>query len=189
MKKLIVSIMFVAILISMASCSQRPDVSTPESAAPEVTETPQADATVTEAIETPQLDAPGIEVIKSAFIDEVMSYHPGTAGASMKKAIAAYKVLEFSVTNQLESLESGILDNSLSDAWSTLSDDEKGTFAENFASVADLIQSCFDDIQSNQGLLDDSGVYNEMSELIGRDNSLSAWSALKNSVEKLITKD
>ena len=110
--------------------------------------------------------------IKEKLVDPILAYYPGTAGSSLKRAVAAAEVLSFAA-------EHGEC-NVYSVPSMLQSEEETVRFYENLAAIDDLLKETEADFPAISGLYDDAGVYDVMSNLADNDN---AW----NSVHTLIS--
>ena len=110
--------------------------------------------------------------LKEKLVDPILAYYPGTAGSSLKRAVAAVKVLSFAAEYGVCDVNSvpGMLEN----------EDETARFYENLTAIDDLLKETEADLPAISGLYDDAGVYDLMSNLADNDN---AW----NSVHTLIS--
>ncbi len=120
--------------------------------------------------------------LKAKLVDPILAYYPGTAGSSLKRAVAAVKVLSFAA-------EYGVCDvKSVPSMLET--EEETVRFYENLSAIDDLLKETEADFQAISGLYDDAGVYDVMSGLADNQNAWNAVHALisqLNSVNPLNT--
>ena len=120
--------------------------------------------------------------LKAKLVDPILAYYPGTAGSSLKRAVAAVKVLSFAA-------EYGVCDvKSVPSMLET--EEETVRFYENLSAIDDLLKETEADFHAISGLYDDAGVYDVMSGLADNENAWNAVHALisqLNSVNPLNT--
>ncbi len=108
--------------------------------------------------------------LKAKLVDPILAYYPGTAGSSLKRAVAAVKVLSFAA-------EYGVCDvKSVPTMLQT--EEETVRFYENLSAIDDLLKETEADFQAISGLYDDAGVYDVMSGLADNENAWNAVHAL-----------
>ena len=94
------------------------------------------------------------ETIRAELVEPLLSFFPGTAGSSLRRAAAAVKVLEFA--DRYEPVEVSI------------EEENRIRFEENVESVASLLQETKDDFDSVAGLYEDAGVYDDAAALTAK---------------------
>ena len=105
--------------------------------------------------------------LKEKLVEPILGYYPGTAGSSLKRAVAATEVLAFAA-------EYGECDvSAVPDLLTT--EEERTRFSENLNTIADLLEETEADFDSLSGLYEDAGIYEKMSKL--SDNT-DAWNSL-----------
>ena len=107
--------------------------------------------------------------LKEKLVDPILAYYPGTAGSSLKRAVAAVKVLSFAA-------EYGACD--VKSVPAMLETEETVRFYENLSAIDDLLEETEADFQAISGLYDDAGVYDVMSGLADNENAWNAVHAL-----------
>ena len=112
--------------------------------------------------------------IKEKLVDPILAYYPGTAGSSLKRAVAATNVLAFAA-------EYGACDVSVVPELLGTEED-KNRFSENLLTITDLLKDTEDDFDSLGGLYEDAGVYEQIRELSA---DPEAWNSLHGLIEKL----
>ena len=108
--------------------------------------------------------------LKAKLVDPILAYYPGTAGSSLKRAVAAVKVLSFAA-------EYGVCDVKSVPAMLE-TEEETVRFYENLSAIDDLLKETEADFQAISGLYDDAGVYDVMSGLADNENAWNAVHAL-----------
>ena len=115
----------------------------------------------------PELKKVPDEELKDKLVDPILAYYPGTAGSSLKRAVAAAKVLSFAA-------EYGACDvSAVPDLLTT--EEERTRFSENLLTISALLEETEADFDSLSGLYEDAGVYEQMSELA---EDADAWNSL-----------
>ena len=120
-----------------------PEAAEPESAAAEIIEAQEAAS-----------EAPSEETVRAELIEPLLSFYPGTAGSSLGRAAAAARVLAFADRYGAVGVSIG--------------EEDRKLFAENAASVAELLQETRADFEGTAGLYSDAGVYETVQELAAR---------------------
>ena len=150
---------------------------------PEIEDQQQTDTDFTEQTgEATEFSEVSGDELKAKLVDPILAYYPGTAGSSLKRAVAAVKVLSFAA-------EYGVCDvKSVPSMLET--EEETVRFYENLSAIDDLLKETEADFQAISGLYDDAGVYDVMSGLADNQNAWNAVHALisqLNSVNPLNT--
>ena len=96
----------------------------------------------------------------------------GTAGSSLKEAIAAQSLLSFAKNHAIDG-------ETFAEAVSALTKEQKSELPAALESIAMLIETAFADYNSVKGLFDDAGVGEIMSTLIQDEAALNGWTALR----------
>ena len=130
----------------------------------------------------PAVDA---ETIGTEFLDAVSRYEPGTAGSSLKRAVAAMRVLEFCNAHHLAETDREKFTENLLAAWKEYPETKKELFPELFASVADQVDEDLQKGTALSGLFDDAGILEEMQQLLAQDGLQASWETLKACAEAL----
>jgi len=100
--------------------------------------------------------------------------YAGTAGSSLKEAIAATELLAFAVEYAGVENPEEIAENALS----VLSEDQMAELSASMEGIRFVIESAFADYDSIAGLFDDAGVGERMRSLIENPDAQSNWNAL-----------
>jgi ABC-type transport system substrate-binding protein len=125
------------------------------------------------------------ETIRTDYLDVVNAYQPGTAGSSLKRAVAAMRVLDFCNTHHLADADREKLKENLITAWNTLQETEKGLFPELFTSVSEQIDEDLVNGASLTGLFEDAGIQEEMQRLLAQNDIEASWEALKSCTQAI----
>ena len=127
----------------------------------------------------------GAETIRTDFLDVVCRYETGTAGSSLKRAVAAMHVLDFCHTQQLTDTDKDKFTENLLVAWGELPENEKELFPELFASVSEQVDEDLQNGASLSGLFDDAGILESMQQLLAQDGLQASWEVLKECAKEL----
>ena len=125
------------------------------------------------------------EIPSSDYADNVfkplINMEIGSAGSSLKAAQTAEEILSFAADRQISDTEETARKAAFSEAWNSLSNEEKEVAKHNFyeEEIADLIDSAFDDYESVRGRFEDAGVSAEMEELSKNADARKSWNTLR----------
>ena len=125
------------------------------------------------------------EIPSSDYADNVfkplINMEIGSAGSSLKAAQTAEEILSFAADRQISDTEETARKAAFSEAWNSLSNEEKEVAKHNFyeEEIADLIDSAFDDYESVRGRFEDAGVGAEMEELSKNADARKSWNTLR----------
>ncbi len=125
-------------------------------------------------------EAPSVEDFCEDYFLPANSWHPGTAGSSLKLAMAACEVLEFAEDEDLWNTDVPAMRDNMLTAFESMSSDDRAVFDENFMSIYALIDSCFEDWESNRGAFEDSGTAGKMAALLADPMVKVSWEVLRN---------
>ena len=105
----------------------------------------------------------------------------GTAGSSLKSAQLAEEILSFAASRQLGNTEESARKAAFSEAWNSLSSEEKELVKHNFyeEEIEKLIDGAYNDYESVRGRFEDAGVGAEMEELSKDADAQKSWNALR----------
>ena len=111
----------------------------------------------------------------------LISMEIGTAGSSLKSAQLAEEILSFAASRQLGNTEESARKAAFSEAWNSLSSEEKELVKHNFyeEEIEDLIDGAYNDYESVRGRFEDAGVGAEMEELSKDADAQKSWNALR----------
>ena len=125
------------------------------------------------------------EIPSSDYADNVfkplINMEIGSAGSSLKAAQTAEEILSFASDRQIGNTEESARKAAFSEAWNSLSNEEKEVVRHNFyeEEIADLIDGAFDDYESVRGRFEDAGVGAEMEELSKSEEARKSWNTLR----------
>lgn len=123
--------------------------------------------------------------IRDNIINEVVSYHPGTAGSSLKQALAAANVLRFATEQKLSRND---CKTAFEKAWSETDEESQKYFRENYEGLSWLITSAFSDYDSVSGVFEDAGVAEIMRTALGQADAEKDWDALNTVIENVLSR-
>ena len=123
--------------------------------------------------------------IRDNIINEVVSYHPGTAGSSLKQALAAANVLRFATEQKLS--RNGCK-TAFEKAWSETDEEAQKYFRENYEGLSWLITSAFSDYDSVSGVFEDAGAAEIMRTALGQADAEKDWDALITVIEDVLSR-
>ena len=125
-------------------------------------------------------DIPSSEYTDHVF-KPLINMEIGTAGSSLKSAQLAEEILSFAASRQLGNTEEYARKAAFSEAWSSLSSEEKELVKHNFyeEEIEDLIDGAYNDYESVRGRFEDAGVGAEMDELSKDADAQKSWNALR----------
>ena len=111
--------------------------------------------------------------------------YAGTAGGSLKGAIAASRALAFAVERVPLSWDRQTMYASFVDAFLALDADRAEEFPGNLENIEWLIDTAFDDYEAVAGLFEDSGTAEAMAELLSNPDARTQWNALDDLLSEL----
>ena len=123
--------------------------------------------------------------IREGIIEEVISYHPGTAGSSLKQALAAANVLRFATEQKLSKNDCKA---AFEKAWSETDEESQSYFRENYEGFSWLITTAFSDYDSVSGVFEDSGAAEIMKTALGQADAEKDWDALNAVIENVLSR-
>ena len=122
--------------------------------------------------------APTPEAFAEEYFKVIGGIEQGTAGSSLKMAQATAAAARFAISNELWDPDVELLRKNMLEGWESLSAEEQSAFDANFIGVAQLIDSCLEDWESNQGIFDDAGAAEDMEALVFDPLNRLAWENL-----------
>lgn len=123
--------------------------------------------------------------IREGIIDEVISYHPGTAGSSLGQAAAAANVLRFATQQKLSKNDCTA---AFETAWKEADEETQGYFRENFEGLSRLIDAAFSDYDSVRGVFEDAGAGEIMETALRSADAAKDWDALRTVIETALSR-
>ena len=172
MKKIIAMIITsLMVSLSVAGCGGS------GTAAP-ASETQPAEESVSESAKAN--DIPSSEYTDHVF-KPLINMEIGTAGSSLKAAQIAEEILSFAASRQLGNTEESARKAAFSEAWNSLSSEEKELVRHNFyeEEIEKLIDGTYNDYESVRGRFEDAGVGAEMEKLSKDTVAQKSWNALR----------
>ena len=124
------------------------------------------------------------DLIRKYFIEEVASYHPGTAGSSLKQATAASNVLRFATEQKMRNAD---CKTAMEKAWKETDADTQEYFLENYEGLSWLITTAFSDYDSVDNMFEDAGVAEIMKTALGKAEAEKDWAALRSAAENVLS--
>ena len=164
MKKLFLFILSAALCVNLAACA---GTAPPESPAEE----------------TPENNAVSAETLQALFTG--MTGYQGRAGSALRNAQNACNLLDFAESADYANIPLPNREESVSGAYSSLTDEQRLEFADNFADILDIMESAFRDYASVRGVFDDAGVADTMDSLTEAENARAQWDALSSDIRTL----
>ena len=104
------------------------------------------------------------DLIRENIIEKAVSFHPGTAGSSLKQAAAAAEILQFATEQKLRNTDCKA---AFEAAWDSTDQETQEYFRENFEGLSWLITSAFDDYDSVKDMFEDAGAAEKMEKSTG----------------------
>ena len=167
---------------------------------PTAAETPAAEAPTAEAStsEAPPQDAaeqssdqPALspELLRDGILLPAVSYHPGTAGSTLRSAQAAAKVLSFITENRFHAVPEDQANRLTQNAFALLSGEEQSWLRENLPGLIELIDSVFSDYTALSGRFDDAGADAAVRSALENEAASEDWSRLRGALALLEAAD
>lgn len=130
--------------------------------------------------ETPApAQAPTAEEFAEGYFKVLMNLEVGTAGASLKTAIAASEVCAFAEAHELYNPDVEPLRANMLAAFEAMGEDEQAAFWGGFDAVLPLLDGCLEDYDANRALFEDAGVADAMDEVMYDPLNRLAWENLR----------
>ena len=123
-----------------------------------------------------EADAVTSEDILPVLID--CTGYEGTAGSSLKEAIAAYKFAAFAGEKQLANTDEMLLSEAAAGALAGLTEEQRAELSGNMESIYSVLTKAFEDYESMRDLFDTAGIAEEMDLLVAAERSFEHYSAL-----------
>ena len=112
--------------------------------------------------------------------------YAGSAGGSLKGAIAAERTLAFAVEQTPLSWNRQTMYTAFVDAFMALDADKKEEFSGNLENIEWLINTAFDDYETVADLFEDSGTAENMAALLSNPDARTQWNALDSLLSNLV---
>ena len=124
--------------------------------------------------------APTAEAFAEEYWAVLANLEPGTAGASLKTAIAAHQACAFAVKYELWNPDIESLRANMLAAFEKMSVQEQAAAQAGFDAVRALLDGCLTDWDANRSLFADAGVAAAMDEVMDDPLNRLAWENLRN---------
>lgn len=126
------------------------------------------------------------EELAEGWIKVICGVEQGTAGASLKQAVAASELCRFAADQDLSEVDEANVSVCILTALMDFEEDEFVAFEENFEPVAQLVDACFEDWDANRGAFEDAGVADEMESLVSDAAVRQNWEKLRDGTRSLL---
>ena len=126
-----------------------------------------------------------LDLIRDNIIEEAVSFHPGTAGSSLRQAAAAADLLQFVTEQKLRNTDCKA---AFEAAWDSTDQETQEYFRENFEGLSWLITSAFDDYDSVKDMFEDAGAAEKMEKSMAKKNGVKDWQSLCSAVEYVLNR-
>ena len=127
----------------------------------------------------PPADAPTAEAFAEGYFSVIAGLEAGTAGASLKTAIAASDVCAFAVAHDLYNPDDAPVRANMLAAFTAMDEAGQAQFWQNFDTVRALLDDCLDDYDANRAVFDDAGVADAMDAVMYDPLNRLAWMNLR----------
>ncbi len=141
--------------------------STPDAAAADHTESPAP------------AKAPTVEALTEGYFDVLSGLESGTAGASLKTAIAASEVCAFAQAHALYAPDVESLRANMRAAFEAMRAEDQAAFWQGFDAVRALLDDCFEDWETVRPQFEDAGVAAAMDGIMVDPLNRLAWVNLR----------
>jgi hypothetical protein len=121
---------------------------------------------------------PTAEQFVNDYFKVIGSYEQGTAGSSLKEAIAAKDAVYFAVFNTMYNADLQKMRDNMLAGWESMSKEDQERFDANFLNVVDLVNKAAEDYDSVAGTFEDAGVGDIMRDLIKAEEGRLSWETL-----------
>jgi len=123
--------------------------------------------------------APTVEALVEGYFNVLSGLESGTAGASLKTAIAASKVCAFAQAHALYNPDVESLRANMRAAFETMSAEDREAFRQGFDAVRTLLDDCFEDWETVRPQFEDAGVAVAMDGIMVDPLNRLAWENLR----------
>ena len=123
------------------------------------------------------------DLIRENIIEEAVSFHPGTAGSSLRQAAAAADLLQFVTEQKLRNTDCKA---AFEAAWDSTDQETQEYFRENFEGLSWLITSAFDDYESVKDMFEDAGAAEKIEKSLSEKSAAKDWQSLCSAVEYVL---
>lgn len=123
--------------------------------------------------------APTAEELREGYFDVLASVQEGTAGATLKQAVAASEVCAFAEAHALYDPDAETLRANMHEAFEAMDADRQAAFWEGFDIVRALLDDCLEDYDAQREVFEDAGVAEVMDEMMYDPLNRLAWENLR----------
>ena len=172
-----VFLLALALLLALAalSASAQSAVTPPDGASDSV-----SDAAAVDHTELPApAQAPTVEALTEGYFDVLSGLESGTAGASLKTAIAASEVCAFAQAHALYNPDVESLRANLRAAFEAMRAEDQASFWQGFDAVRALLDDCLADWETVRPQFEDAGVAAAMDGIMADPQNRLAWENLR----------
>ena len=124
-------------------------------------------------------EAPSAETLSERYFAAIANLESGTAGASLKTAIAAAEVCAVAEAFAVVDPDAESLCADLRAAFAEMDEAGQAAFRENFDAVRALIDDALEDYEANRGVFEDAGVAEAMDGFVRDPLNRLAWENLR----------
>ena len=131
-------------------------------------------------IELPEPEpAPTADEFAEGYFAVLVGLEEGTAGASLKTAVAASAVCDFAEEYALYNPDVEPMRENMLAAFEAMSEEDQEQFWTGFESVRALLDDCLEDYEANRPVFEDAGVVDAMDRIMYDPLSRLAWENLR----------
>ena len=172
-----VFLLALALLLALAalSASAQSAVNPPDGASDSVSDAAAADHTESPA----PAKAPTVEALAEGYFNVLSGLESGTAGASLKTAIAASEVCAFAQAHALYNPDFEPLRANMRAAFEAMRAEDRAAFWQGFDAVRALLDDCLADWETVRPQFEDAGVAVAMDEIMIDPLKRLAWENLR----------
>ena len=172
-----VFLLALALLLALAALSASAEraVNPPDGASDSV-----SDAAAVDHTESPApAKAPTVEALTEGYFNVLSGLESGTAGASLKTAIAASEVCAFAQAHALYNPDVESLRANMRAAFEAMRAEDQASFWQGFDAVRALLDDCFEDWETVRPQFEDAGVAAAMDGIMADPLNRLAWENLR----------
>ena len=138
------------------------------------------DAAAADHTESPApAQAPTVEALAEGYFDVLSRLESGTAGASLKTAIAASEVCAFAQAHALYDPDVESLRANMRAAFEAMRAEDRAAFWQGFDAVRALLDDCLEDWETVRPQFEDAGVAAAMDGIMADPLNRLAWKNLR----------
>lgn len=123
--------------------------------------------------------APTADELSEGYFNVLSGLESGTAGVSLKTAIAASKVCAFAEAHALYNPDAEPLRANMLAAFEAMSAEDQAAFWQGFDAVRALLDDCLEDWEARRPQFEDAGVADAMDEIMYDPLNRLAWENLR----------